>query len=181
MPTAPISRPRVYSAPGTPWAGLARPLQNDGGNTFSYGQFVVLTAGALAAYAADGTAVYGLTVDPSHTATEEAYSSPYGELHNCINPSGQLFLMNITDASGTVGSGSTTQGNVAIGTRYSGTYLASQDTGAVGIDAADSGTAAKNMFQVVDLYQKGTKYPDGDLVGDFNGRVLVKIIDSAIQ
>ncbi len=181
MATAPINRPRVYNAPGTPWPGLARPFQSNGGNTFSASQFVSLTSTILAAYVADGTAIYGLVVDDSHTATSEPYASPYGLNHNCVDPRGQQFIMNITDASGNVGSGSTTLGDVVVGTLYSARYLASVDTAALGVDASDSGTATKNIFKVEDLYLKGTKYPDGDLVTDFNGRVIVSIIATAIQ
>jgi len=177
---APISRPRVFAAPGAAYI-KTRPQQSDGSNTFTGGQFVKMSSGNLAAYVADDTGIYGLTPDDSHTSTSEPYTAPWNELHSVIDPSeGTLFIMNITDGSGTVGSGSTTIGNVTVGTKYSARYLASVDTGCVALDASDSGTAAKNMFQVVDTYVS-TKYPDGDASDDFNGRVLVKVIEAGIQ
>jgi len=180
MATAPISRPRVFSAPGAAYL-KTRTQQSDGSNSFSNGQFVKISSGDLAAYVADDTGIYGLTPDNSHASTDEPYTAPWSELHSVIDPSGgTLFIMNITDGSGNVGSGSTTLADVSIGTRYSARYLASVDTTALGVDASDSGTATKNIFQVVDKYIN-TKYPDGDAAADFNGRVLVKVIDSAIQ
>lgn len=179
MANAPIIYPRLWSSTAGTFPCPLRATQSDGSATLVAGHFVQVTSNALAAYVADDTAIYGLMNDPSHAATDEAYLSPYGENHNVIDPRGAVFIMNVTDASGTVGSGSTAQSNVTIGTRYSGFYMSAPAT-ALGIDASDSGTATKNIFQVVALYNTAIA-PDGDASTDKNGRVLVKIIDSAIQ
>lgn len=178
MANAPLAFPRVYKNDGT-WVKQTA-AQSDGSNTFVAGQFVVLTSGALAAYAADGVALYGLSLDNSHASTDDPTVAPFGEMHNPAALRGVTFLMNITDASGTVGSGSTTQGDVTVGALYSGRYLGSVNTSILGIDASDSGTATKNIFRVVGLYNS-TVDPLGDAAGDFNGRVLVQILDTAIQ
>src|ERR1051326_257723 len=115
---APISRPYLRQSPGTPFA-TTLPALSDGSNTFSNNQFVKISSGSLAAYVADDTAIYGLTPDASHTSTSEPYTAPYGEYHNPIALRGQTFVMNITDGSGSVGSGSTTLNDVSIGTFYS--------------------------------------------------------------
>src|SRR5688572_19273616 len=180
MAQAPISRPRLFQSPGTPFPGMLRAVLSDSSNSFSAGQFLKVSSGALAAYVADDVAIYGLSLDDSHTSTSEPYTAPYGENHNPVGLSGAYFLMNITDASGNVGSGSTTLADVTIGSRYSARYLASVDTAALALDASDVGTATKNLFQVVAKYND-TDYPDGDAAADFNGRVIVKVIDSAIQ
>ncbi len=99
---------------------------------------------------------------------------PFGENHNVVGLRGAVLLMNITDGSGTVGSGSTTQADVSIGTLYSARYLGSVDTSCLALDASDAGTATKNIFRVV------AKFPQ-DASGDFNGRVMVQVLDSAIQ
>lgn len=174
MANAPISRPRLHQNHGGAFPAITRSVQGDGSNTFAQQQFVKMSSGSLAAYVADDTGIYGLTPDKSHAATDEPYSAPYAENHNVIDPRGATFLMNITDASGNVGSGSTTQGDVTIGTLYSGTYLATVDTSALGLDASDSGTATKNIFRVEALW------PD-DASTDKNGRVLVTILGSAVQ
>lgn len=180
MATAPLSRPRVFSNGGKAFLAT-RTQQSDGSNTFANGQFVKMSSGSLAAYVADDTAIYGLTPDDSHTSSSEPYTAPWNELHSVIDPSGRvLFIMNITDGSGNVGSGSTTIADVTVGTLYSARYLASVDTSALAVDASDSGTATKNIFRVEDKYSND-KYPDGDATADFNGRVLVSIIDTAIQ
>lgn len=182
MANAPIIYPRLWSSQ----SGFPCPLRNtasDGSATLVAGHFcsASLVAGVLtlAAYVADGTGIYGLLNDPSHTATEEAYSSIFGENHNVIDPRGAVFIMNITDASGNVGSGSTTHADVAIGTKYSGFYMSSPAT-ALGLDASDSGTATKNLFQVVGYYNTQVA-PDGDAAADKNGRVLVQIVGAQIQ
>lgn len=181
---APLARPYLFQAPGTPWAGVLKPSLGDGGNTFSNNQFVKVSSGALAAYVADDTAIYGLTTDPSHTSTSEPYTAPYRENHNPIQLTGNRFMMNVTDGSGTVGSGSTTLNDVTIATLYSARYLGTVDTGCLAIDASDSGTATKNIFKVVAKYLStatGGQYPDGDASDAFNGRVIVEVISSAIQ
>lgn len=180
---APISRPYLWQSPGTPFA-TTLPAITDGGNTFSNNQFVKVSSGALAAYVADDTAIYGLTPDASHTSTSEPYTAPYGEFHNPIALAGQTFLMNITDGSGNVGSGSTTLANVSIGSLYSARYLATLDTSCVAIDASDSGSATKHIFKVVAKFQStatGGAFPNGDATDDYNGRVMVQVIPSAIQ
>jgi hypothetical protein len=183
MATAPISRPRLFQAPGTAFPGTLRAAVTDGGNTFAEGQFVAVNTDnppELIAYVADAIALYGLSLDGTHAASAEPYTAPYGPMHNPVGLSGAYFIMNITDGSGTVGSGSTTFASVDVGLRYSGFYLATVDTLCLGLDASDVGTATKNIFQVVAKYSDAV-YPDGDAEGDFNGRVIVKIIDSAIQ
>lgn len=172
MANAPIQRPRLHQTLNG-WATQTSAF-SDGSNTFTAGQFLKLSTGVLAPYVADDIAIAGLCQDPSHTATDEPYSAPFGENHNLIALQGQRFVMNITDASGTVGSGSTTQTNVVLGALYSARYLATVDTGCVALDAADSGTATKNIFKAVAFWPQ-------DASGDFNGRVIVEVIPTAIQ
>lgn len=175
MANAPIQRPRLHQTLNG-WATQTSAF-SDGGNTFSANQFLKLSSGVLAAYVADDFYIAGLCQDPSHTSTDEPYTAPFGENHNLILLNGQRFIMNITDASGTVGSGSTTQANVAVGNYYSARYLATIDTGCLAIDAADGGTPAignKYIFKVVALWPQ-------DASGDFNGRVIVEVATHAIQ
>ncbi len=178
MANAPITKPFLHQAPGQPFPGLLRAPITDNDNTFTAQEFVVTAVDTgvteLVALATDGTAVFGLVTDASHAATDEPYNALYGQLHNVIDPRGALFVMNLTDGSGTVGSGTTTQATAVIGTRYAGRLLASPYTTTMGVDLSDSGTATKNIFQVQALYPS-------DAAGDYNGRVIVKIIDSAIQ
>lgn len=180
MPTAPINAPRLYQNNGTWDKQRMQYPDNNGTNPFVPGQFLKVVSGLLNPYVADDTAIYGLSLDKSHATTDEPYTSPFGILHNPVSLSGNTFIMNITDGSGTVGSGSTTQANVAIGTLYSGNYLASPYGAILGVDASDSGTATKNIFKVTGLVQSPI-FSDGDLSTDFNGRVIVEIISSAIQ
>lgn len=185
MATAPLIYPRLWSSNGGPFPCPLRNTASDGSATLVAGHFVSasLVAGVLtlAAYVADGVGIYGLMGDPSHTSTEEAYSSPFGENHNVISPVGAVFIANLTDASGTTAGGSTTHADVTLGLRYSGFYLNSGGvTTKLGIDASDVGVATKNLFKIVGFYNTQIA-PDGDAATDYNGRVLVQIVDTQIQ
>jgi hypothetical protein len=175
---APIGFPRLFDT-SNPWV-MQRASLGDGSNTFVAGQFVKVSSGALAPYVADDTGIYGLALDASHASTDEAYAAPFGENHNVVDLRNSRFVMNITDGSGTVGSGTTTQGDVAIGTLYSARYLASPYTTVLALDASDSGTATKNIFKVEALYNTQID-PGGDAAADYNGRVIVSIIPGGIQ
>lgn len=180
MPTAPIARPALYQTPGAPFP-TQRAQLGDSSNTIPANSFVKISGGVLAAYVADDTAIAGLQVDASTTSTTEPYASPFGENHNILQLRGQRFLMNITDGSGTVGSGNTTVADVTVGTLYSARYLATVDTSCLAIDASDSGTAGKNIFRVVSKYDTATVGALGDATTTSNGRCVVEVIDSAIQ
>lgn len=190
MANAPINYPRLLSVRG-PWVQQREQQPNYTASNilqFVAGQFVLLTSGALVPYVdTTGTAsvnLYGLALDgssyPGSTPPPEPYLTPFNQNHNPVALNGARFVMNITDGSGTVGSGSTTQANVSIGTLYAGRYLSTTTT-ILGINAADSGTAGKNLFKVVGLYTVAAGYSDGDATGDFNGRAIVEIIGTAIQ
>lgn len=175
---APIIYPRLWSNHGQ-FPGIQREAVGDGSNTFVGQQFVRVATGALVAYAADDVNVYGLTIDGSHAATDEAYLTPFGENHNPIDPRNARFIANISDASGTVGSGSTTHANITLGALYSGVYLSSPTT-AFAIDASDSGTSTKHIFKPVAYYNTSIA-PDGDASTDYNGRVIFEVIQSGCQ
>lgn len=179
MANAPITAPFLTNSGGTSSPALTRPGQTDAstGVTWTVGQtWVSLVANVLTRYVADDIIIYGLCPDPAHTTTSEPYTAPYGQIHNVISPVGQQFVMNISDGSGTVGSGTTTQAAVSIGTLYSGVYLGSPYTAntILAVDASDSGAATKNIFKVEALWPQ-------DATTDFNGRVIVSVLPSAIQ
>lgn len=184
MATAPIIYPHVYSDGATPWTMQTPALPNyttdDTTYPFVPGQFLKAVSGTLRPYVSDDTAIYGLSLDASHSATAEPYASPFGTLHNPVALRGNRFIMNISDAAGDVGSGSTTQGDVTLGTLYSGVYLASPYGTILALDASDFGAATKNIFQAIAFYNT-TLASDGDASTDFNGRVIVQILSTAIQ
>jgi hypothetical protein len=178
MANAPVRNPELKYSVGTTSPALTLPGVSDGGNTITAGSFVniVTTTGVttLVKYVADDIILYGFCPDKNHATTDEAYTAPYGAIHNVRALRGARFLMNLTDGSGTVGSGSTRQQDVAVGTLYSARYCASPYTGVLAVDASDSGTATKHIFKVESLWPE-------DAVGDLNGRVIVSILETAIQ
>ncbi len=187
MATAPIGRPKLYQSVGTSSPGLLKAQKSDGGNTFAAGSFTVLKGLTLVAYTAADTAVYGLSTDASHAATDEPYTAPFGENHNPVDPAGQLFMMNVTNATGQVGAGLTTIGDTdcVIGGFYSAVALSSVDTLAFGLNLVSktlnsAGTNATNIFQIVDKFD-GATYVGGDASTDYNGRVIVKVAPNGLQ
>jgi hypothetical protein len=188
MATAPINYPRLLLTRG-PWVQQREAQPNyttDATKPFVAGQFVLLTSGVLVPYidttGTPSVSIYGLSLDSSTLPVNnpEPYLTPFNQNHNPVSPHSARFVMNLTDGSGTVGSGTTTQASVTIGTLYAGRYLTSPTT-VLGVNLADSGTAGKNLFKVVGLYTQAAGYSDGDASGDFNGRVIVEIVASAIQ
>lgn len=182
---APIILPTVWK-PRTP-NGVVGQLDvlGDGSNTILKQQFVLNTSGAWIKYAAAGIIVAGLMLDASTTATAEPFNALYGENHNPIDPRTCQFLMNLTDNSGTEGSGTTTAGSVVLGQyyacRYGGTTTAALminlTTGAV--TAASAGGV---FWKVVGIYNTTTTgNGDGDASADFNGRVIVEIDQIGLQ
>jgi hypothetical protein len=189
MANAPIGFPRLISTRG-PWVQQREAQPNyttDATKPFVAGQFVLLTSGVLVPYidnqGTPSVALYGLSLDASTLPVNnpEPYSTPFGQNHNPVSLyNGARFIMNVTDGSGTVGSGTTTQAAVTIGTFYQGRYLTGYPT-VLGINAAASGTTTSYPFKVVGLYTTASGYSDGDASGDFNGRVIVEINTACIQ
>lgn len=164
MATAPINKPTLVQSSQT-WP-QTRAEVTDASNAFAALQFVKLDSGALAECASEDTVVYGLTPDASHTATAEPYTAPFGQLHSPIDVQGAEFLVNITDGSGAVGSGSTTQADVTVGTAY-GLLLGSSTYDGIAFLNKDDTT--NDFFRVERLWA-------GDATTDFNGRVVCSIV-----
>lgn len=183
MASAPIINPKLFTT-RLPWV-QQRAAVTDGSNTFVAGQFVYITSAALAQVPAAGTLLYGLTLDPSHAATDETYLSIFGENHNPVSANGAQFLINITDSAGTVGAagsaGGTSQASVTIGTFYPLIYLASPYATIQALNSTASGTAAQNILKVVGFYNTTISPSDGDASADFNGRAIVEILGTALQ
>lgn len=164
MATAPINKPTLVQS-GKTWPAT-RAEVTDASNSFVAQQFVKLSSGALAECASEDTVVYGLVLDDSHTATAEPYTAPFGQLHSPLDVQEGEFLVNITDTSGAVGSGSTTQADVTVGTAY-GLLLGSGDYDGIAFLNKDDTT--NDFFKVERLW------PD-DATTDFNGRVVCSIV-----
>jgi len=169
MASAPVTFPWLASDNGQ--IAVTRPQITDSSNTFAAYQFVKVSSNALAECATDDVVCYGLVMDPSHTSTDAPFVAPFGELHEVIDPANAQFVVNITDSSGTVGSGSTRQIDVAIGTAYA-LYLGSGDYD--GIAFVDKSDTTNDFFIVQGRYE-------GDASTDFNGRVYVSLADGVRQ
>lgn len=181
---APIIYPTIWKPrqPNTS-PGLLGTL-GDGSNTILKNQFVLNTSGAWVKYAAAGIIVAGLCLDASHAATDEPFNALYGENHNPVDPRTCTFLMNLTDNSGTEGSGTTTQGSVVLGKYYAAIY-GGTTTGALMINLTTAAVTAASVggvfWKVVGLYNSTLTGFDGDASADFNGRVIVEIDQIGLQ
>lgn len=187
MPASPIIFPTVYKPKATNVAPSQLAALNS--NTAIVAQtFVLNTAGLWVKYAAAGIIVAGLMLDAGTTqalaATAEPFNALYGPNHNPIDPRSVYFLMNITDNAGLEGSGSTTHAQVTLGQYYATRYGATT-TGALMINATTGAVTAASaggvFWKVVGLYNPTLTGADGDLVGDFNGRVIVEIDQIGLQ
>jgi len=169
MPTAPINKPTAIQKDGNT-AFVQRAKQPySSASAFKAGQFVVLGSGVLAKVAAGGGTVYGLALEDSVATTVTPPDTlNYGTANFYTNPldvQDTYFLVNITDGSGTVGSGTTTQAAVSVGTSYQIIYGGTGYTDVQMLNAASSTTP---FFKVAALYSK-------DATADFNGRVICSI------
>lgn len=187
MAAAPIIFPTVYK-PKNPNVGINQLSQINSNTAIVAQTFVLNTSGLWVKYAAAGIIVAGLMLDAGLTQANAALAEPFNALnganHNPIDPRSCYFLMNLTDNSGTEGSGTTTAASAVLGqyyaTRYGGTT-----TGALMINlttGAVTPTSAGGVFwKVVGLYNPTLTGADGDASADFNGRVIVEIDQIGLQ
>lgn len=142
------------------------PQTCDSTNTPKAYQFCFLSSGLLRAVQTDGTTVYGLAVaDGTSSATASIVDYPFGTTLYPQDVRNTFFLVNITDGSGTVGSGTTTQAAVSVGTSYALIY---GTTGYTDVQMLDASDTTNKFFTVVAKYAE-------DATADFNGRVIASI------
>jgi len=164
-------------------AGTNRPEQfggetgyPDSGNTLVAGQFVVLTAGALAAVASAGVLSCGQVLDDSKSST--AVDPPFamfGDRHYPLALPGQRFAVNITDASGNFGeaNGAPQLSEATIGTAY-GILKLSDGTHCLNVD-----NTTNDFFVVVEKPSMWNGIAQN--ADTYNGVVIVEVIPAAIQ
>lgn len=147
-------------------------LPDDGNNNPFIGHsFVKISSGLLKPVLTADTVCYGWCPEPSHLSTDQAPVTLYGQNHWPFDPKGSRFIMNITDNSGHIGqaNGAPQLSAAVIGTSY-GIYR-NNSTGIQMLNISDT----SNLFaKVVALY------PNQALT-DYNGLVLVELVDAAIQ
>lgn len=149
----------------------------DAGNTFLAHNFVVLTAGALAAVASAGVLSCGLVADASKaSANIDPPYSPFGDKHFPYSPGGgQRFYVSVTDASGNYGqaNGAPQLSEVTIGSSY-------------GILKRANGTHALNVDNTTNLFfivvEKPTVFNGvAQDSATYNPIVIVELVPAAIQ
>lgn len=164
MATAPINppQPTEYIGHAVPIFRPKAPAANS--TAFVAGQFVK-TPSAVTKLAAGDTTVFGWAQEDATATTATPPSCLYAGYTSVQDVRNTFFLVNITDGSGTIGSGTTTQAAVAIGTAYELIYGASPYTAVQMLNAA---ATTNKFFKVESLWPK-------DLTTDYNGRVLASI------
>ena len=153
---------------------LQKGPQPNGATAFTARSFVKLASGVLTPFVSADTACFGQAPGPSHDSADLPPVSLHANMHWCFDPKDAIFIVNITDASGNVGqaNGAPQLSEVVIGTSYN---LLRPTTGTyTGYQMLNVDTTAAPFFKVVGIY------PNQSL-SDYNGLVLVKIVESIIQ
>lgn len=168
MAQAPVAPPQLYQT--TRPQALQITAKSDGTNTFVANQFLKLGTGGFLATVVTGetTSVFGLSLDASHASTDEPYTAPFGETHNCLGLQEATFLVNTMLTGADVGTG--TSSALTIGSVFGVRYFDTAGyTNIAGMDVSNT-TAA--FFRLVDFYPN-------DNTNDTNARVIVSVINTA--
>lgn len=166
MATAPINRPvAIQNDQNTAFSQRAKQPYSSS-TAFKERQFVYLSSGNLTKVAAGGTSVYGLALEDAAASTANPPDVLYPSVSSPLDVKDTYFLVNITDGSGTVGSGTTTQAAVSVGTSYELVY---GGTGYTDVQMLNAAATTNNFFKVE------AKYPK-DASSDYNGRVICSIV-----
>jgi hypothetical protein len=123
---------------------------------------------------ANGTLIFGWCPDAVRTSTQKPPTNlPTGDTkHYVFNPAGQsLFLMNITDSSGNVGSSGPAGTTVSIGGQYG---LKTVTVSGILCQCVNKDDTTYKLFEVVE-------YGPNQASTDKNPLVVVKVIGTVIQ
>ena len=171
----PIFMPVIYQEGANNMTTQKGPI-TDGSNSFTASSLVVVTSAALVLVATAGTAIYGLSPDGSHLSTDVPPTALFGEDHYPFDLRGRTLVMNATDGTvghiGTSSDGSYTSLSLAVGQQFG---ILTPTTGAyTGYQLIDTSNTTQKLFTVVGLHPSSA-------TTDINPRVLVKVIDAALQ
>lgn len=153
---------------------LQKGPQPNGATAFFARSFVKLASGVLTPCVSADTLCYGQSPDESHASTDLPPVALHGAMHWVFDPKDAEFIVNICDATGNVGeaNGAPQLSEVVVGTSYnlfrptSGLYT--------GYQMLNVDLTAAPFFKVIAIY------PNQALT-DFNGLVLVKLVEAVIQ
>lgn len=147
-------------------------LKANSSTAFVSGQFVETTGSAPNQKLTSCTAsessprVTGWAQEDAAASTTIPPTALYGDYSSVLSVKDTLFVVNVTDASGHVGSTSTTQADVTIGTSYELVY---GETGYTSIPMVNKAATTDAFFKVVGYWPE-------DATTDFNGRVICSIV-----
>lgn len=150
------------------------PFPDDNGTTpFNARSFVVLAAGIIVPVVTAGVLCLGQSPDASHLSTDIPPAALYSNRHWVFNPRDCQFIINITDNAGNVGqaNGAPQLSEVVIGTRYGLYRNATTKMQFLNVD-----DTTNDFFEVISIYNGISQ-----ALTDYNGLVLVKLIESVIQ
>lgn len=170
MATAPINKPNPIQFPkGTP-VGLGQ-ITASSATAFKSQQFLSLSSGSYVKTAdAAGTCAAFSQEDSAATSTNPP-DALYGNKTTALNVQDVVFLVNITDGSGTIGGGSTRQQDVSIGSSYA---MVSSTGAYADIQMLNAATGSPAFFKVIGFDSR-------DATSDYNGRVFATIVGTIQQ
>lgn len=153
---------------------LQKGPQPNGATAFLRRSFVKLAAGVLTPCVTDDTLCYGQSPDESHNAGDLPPIALYGNMHWAFDPKDAEFIVNITNTAGNVGqvAGAPQLSAVTVGTSYN---IARPVAGLyTGYQMLNVSLSTFPFFKVIAIY------PNQSLT-DYNGLVLVKLVEAVIQ
>jgi len=170
MATAPINKPNPIQFPkGTP-VGLPQ-INAASATAFKSQQFLTLTSGTYTKTAAAAGTSAALSQEDSASTSANPPDTLYGNRTSALSIDDVVFLVNITDASGTIGSGSTRQQDITVGNSYA---MVSSTGAYADIQMLNAATSSPAFFKVQALYPL-------DATSTFNGRVLCTFVGTNQQ
>jgi hypothetical protein len=150
---------------------IQKQVQANSATTFPARSFVKLSAGALVPCVTADVLCFGWCADSSKLSTDQPPVTLYGQNHWAFDPKDSQFIVNITSGAGLVGqaAGAPQLSAVSVGTEY-GLYRDATTF----MQMLKTDDTTNKFFRVVAIY------PNQSLQ-DYNGLVLVQIVDAALQ
>jgi hypothetical protein len=149
---------------------IQKSVQPNGGTAFGRHSFVKLVAGVLVPCVTGDVVCYGWVPSESKGPDAKPPEALYGQNHWPFDPRDSQFVMNITNGTGAIGqaAGAPQLGSALVGTAY-------------GLFRDANGNQMLNVADTATPFARVVAYYPNQALTDYNGQVLVELLESVIQ